>query len=41
VASLGNCIPNVTLQSLNTDLFDSVEWFFDDGSGSGFIFTGN
>ena len=33
VASLGNCIPNVTLQSLNTDLFDSVEWFFDDGLG--------
>lgn len=41
VATLGNCIPNVTLQSLNTDLFDSVEWFFDDGLGGGFISTGN
>ena len=41
VASLGNCIPNVTLQSLNTDLFDSVEWFFDDGLGGWFISTGN
>ena len=24
IAALGNCIPNVTLQSLNTNLFDSV-----------------
>ncbi len=41
VATLGNCIPNVTLQSINTDLFDSVEWFFDDGTGGGFVSTGN
>jgi hypothetical protein len=26
VTSLGNCIPNVTLQAANTDLFDSFEW---------------
>lgn len=26
VSSLGNCIPNLTLQSANTDLFDSVKW---------------
>ncbi|MDC1168750.1 IgGFc-binding protein, partial [Flavobacteriaceae bacterium] len=39
VSSLGNCIPNVTLQSVNTDLFDSVEWFYDDGTG--FVSTGN
>ena len=26
VSSLGNCIPNVTLQAANTDLFDSFEW---------------
>ena len=38
ISSLGNCIPNVTLQSVNTDLFDSVEWFYDDGSG--FVSTG-
>ena len=28
VASLGSCIPNVTLQAANTDLFDSFEWQF-------------
>ena len=39
VSSLGNCIPNITLQSVNTDLFDSVEWFYDDGTG--FVSTGN
>ncbi|MDB2657972.1 T9SS type B sorting domain-containing protein [Flavobacteriaceae bacterium] len=39
VSSLGNCIPNVTLQSVNTELFDSVEWFYDDGTG--FVSTGN
>jgi gliding motility-associated-like protein len=39
VTALGNCIPNVTLESVNADLFDSVEWFFDDGSG--FVSTGN
>ena len=26
VAALGNCIPNITLQAANTDLFDSVKW---------------
>ncbi|MCH2217371.1 MAG: hypothetical protein MK076_04730, partial [Flavobacteriales bacterium] len=40
VTSLGFCIPNVTLESVNTDLFDTVEWFFDDGT-SGFVSTGN
>ncbi|WP_435416666.1 T9SS type B sorting domain-containing protein, partial [Polaribacter aestuariivivens] len=40
VSSLGNCIPNVKLQAANTDLFDSFEWFFDDGSGGGFVATG-
>ena len=39
VASLGGCIPNVTLQSVNTDLFDSFEWFYDNGFG--FVSTGN
>ncbi|MDO7138764.1 T9SS type B sorting domain-containing protein [Algibacter lectus] len=38
--SLGNCIPNVTLEVANMDNFDSVEWFFDNGSGSGFVTTG-
>ncbi len=38
VATLGNCIPNVTLESANQDQFDSLEWFFDDGSG--FVSTG-
>lgn len=28
VTSLGNCIPNVTLQASNTDLFDSYSWEF-------------
>jgi len=39
VTSLGNCIPNVTLTAANSDLFDTLEWFFDDGSG--FVSTGN
>ncbi|WP_397447178.1 T9SS type B sorting domain-containing protein [Polaribacter sp. R77954] len=26
ITSLGNCIPNITLQAANTDLFDSFEW---------------
>ncbi|WP_430927334.1 T9SS type B sorting domain-containing protein [Polaribacter marinivivus] len=26
VATLGSCIPNVTLEAANTDLFDSFEW---------------
>jgi len=40
VNSLGNCIPNLTLQAANTDLFDGgIEWFYDDGLGGGFIST--
>ncbi|MGA1227376.1 MAG: T9SS type B sorting domain-containing protein [Tamlana sp.] len=35
-ASLGNCIPNITLEAANAQNFDIYEWFFDDGSGSGF-----
>uniref|UniRef100_UPI003F6B1812 IgGFc-binding protein n=1 Tax=Polaribacter sp. TaxID=1920175 RepID=UPI003F6B1812 len=31
VATLGNCIPNITLQAANTDAFDRFEWqFFDE-----------
>jgi gliding motility-associated-like protein len=40
VSTLGNCIPNVTLQAANTDLFDSFDWIFDDETGAGFISTG-
>ena len=36
-ATLGNCIPNITLQAANTQSFDSFKWLFDDGSGTGFI----
>lgn len=38
--TLGNCIPNVTLEVANMGNFDSIEWFFDDGFGSGFLSTG-
>ncbi len=31
--TLGNCIPNITLEAANTQSFDSFEWWFDDGSG--------
>ena len=41
VSTLGNCIPNVTLEAANTELFDEFEWFFDDESGSGLVSTGN
>lgn len=34
--TLGNCIPNITLSAANTQNFDSFEWWFDDGTGSGF-----
>lgn len=34
--TLGNCIPNITLEAANTENFDSFKWLFDDGSGSGF-----
>ncbi|WP_405567473.1 IgGFc-binding protein [Polaribacter sp. Asnod6-C07] len=26
VSTLGNCIPNLTLEAANTDLFDSIKW---------------
>lgn len=39
--TLGICIPNVTLEVANMGNFDSIEWFFDDGSGSGFVSTGS
>ncbi len=32
-ATLGNCIPNITLEAANTENFDNYEWWFDDGSG--------
>lgn len=37
--TLGICIPNITLEALNIKNFDTLEWFFDDGSG--FKTTGN
>ncbi|WP_233131031.1 IgGFc-binding protein, partial [Polaribacter tangerinus] len=40
VAATGNCIPNVKLEAANTDIFDSFEWFYDDGLGGGFKATG-
>lgn len=34
VATLGSCIPNVTLEAANTDLFDSFEWqYFNETTG--------
>ena len=39
ISTLGNCIPNLTLESVNTNLFDSIEWFYD--GGTGFVSTGN
>lgn len=35
----GICIPNITLEALNAESFDTLEWFFDNGSG--FKTTGN
>ncbi|MEP3836339.1 MAG: T9SS type B sorting domain-containing protein [Algibacter sp.] len=35
--TLGNCIPNITLEAANTQSFDSFKWLFDDGSGSGYV----
>ena len=32
-ATLGNCIPNITLEAANAQNFDSYEWYYDDGSG--------
>lgn len=33
VTAAGNCIPNITLEAFNTDVFDMIEWHYDDGSG--------
>ena len=32
-STLGNCIPNITLEAANAQNFDSFKWLFDDGSG--------
>ncbi len=37
--TLGNCIGNITLEALNTQNFDSLEWFFNNGTG--FVSKGN
>ncbi|WP_438972070.1 T9SS type B sorting domain-containing protein [Polaribacter sp.] len=35
IASLGNCIPNITLQATNTSAFNSLEWqFYDETTGN-------
>lgn len=39
VTAAGNCIPNITLEAFNTDVFDSIEWYYDDGNG--FVTTGD
>jgi gliding motility-associated-like protein len=34
IATLGSCIPNVTLEAANTDIFDSFEWqYFNENTG--------
>ena len=38
--TLGNCIDNITLEAANMGAFESIEWYYDDGSGGGFIPTG-
>ncbi|KJD34952.1 hypothetical protein PW52_12670 [Tamlana sedimentorum] len=38
-SSLGNCIPNITLEAANASSFDTYEWYFDDGSGYQLIST--
>ena len=38
VTAAGNCIPNITLEAFNIDVFDTVEWEYDDGNG--FVGTG-
>lgn len=32
-ATLGNCIPNITLEAANAQNFDTYQWLYDDGSG--------
>ena len=39
VMTLGNCIPNLTLTAANPDQFNTLEWFYDDGT-SGFVSVG-
>ena len=40
ISTLDGCIPNLTLESVNTSFFDGgVEWFYNDGTG--FVTTGN
>ncbi|MDA9073678.1 T9SS type B sorting domain-containing protein [bacterium] len=41
IGAIGFCIPGLKLESVNTSFFDSVEWFYDDGNGAGFVTTGN
>ncbi|MFB9058123.1 T9SS type B sorting domain-containing protein [Mariniflexile ostreae] len=38
-STLGICIPNVILEVANMGNFDRIEWFYDDGKGSGFQTT--
>ena len=35
--TLGNCIPNIDLSVANAENFDTFSWYFDDGSGTGFV----
>lgn len=39
--TLGNCIDNIILEVANFNSFDSIEWYYDDGLGGGFVATGN
>ena len=42
IGAIGFCIPDLILQSVNTSFFDGgVEWFYDDGTGAGYVTTGN
>ncbi|WP_369049204.1 IgGFc-binding protein, partial [Tenacibaculum sp. UWU-22] len=38
--NLGSCIPNITLDATRSNMFDTLEWFFDDQNGSGFVSVG-
>lgn len=33
ITAAGNCIPNITLEAFGIDVFDSIEWYYDDGTG--------
>ena len=39
IGAIGFCIPDLILESVNISFFDSVEWFYDDGTGE--VSTGN